>query len=258
MIAERVRAGDLDARIDAGGHDEVAKLGEAIDAWPSRCGADRAGTPVRGRRRPRPAHAADRPQHRRQPARPRPGGRRHPRAGRAQARLVEDLLEISRLDSGTATADLRRVDLGGSWPAWPAAPGVRCTPRRVTEPDRPAPAGARDRERARQRRQPRSAADRGDGVSRADRVRDHGPGFSPAMLAPRPSGSPPATRPWRRDRAGPGDRRRTVPGDRRGAAAGQRSAGGAVVTVGAPAAMNRAHEALACGSLAAGCGSSSG
>ena len=30
-IAERVSAGDLDARIDAGGHDEVATLGEAID-----------------------------------------------------------------------------------------------------------------------------------------------------------------------------------------------------------------------------------
>ena len=28
-------------------------------------------------------------------------------------RLVEDLLEIARLDSGTATADLRWVDLGG-------------------------------------------------------------------------------------------------------------------------------------------------
>ena len=27
-------------------------------------------------------------------------------------RLVEDLLEISRLDTGAATADLRRVDLG--------------------------------------------------------------------------------------------------------------------------------------------------
>ena len=54
-------------------------------------------------------------------------------------RLVEDLLEISRLDSGTATADLRWVDLGGfvaerDRRARPARPSR--TQRCVAEPDR--------------------------------------------------------------------------------------------------------------------------
>ena len=43
----------------------------------------------------------------------RPGGQRHQGARVAPAaRLVEDLLEIARLDSGTATPDLRWVDVG--------------------------------------------------------------------------------------------------------------------------------------------------
>ena len=85
-IAERVTAGELDARIHARGHDEVAKLGEAIDRMAEAMrAADRARAAVRGGRRPRPAHAADRVEDGGQPARPRPGRRRHPRAGRPAA-----------------------------------------------------------------------------------------------------------------------------------------------------------------------------
>ena len=97
-IAERVTAGELDARIHAGGRDEVAKLGEAIDRMAEAMrAADRARAPVRRGRRPRPAHSADRAQDGRQPARPRPGRRRHPRArrpapaaGRGSARDLPD------------------------------------------------------------------------------------------------------------------------------------------------------------------------
>ena len=114
MIAERVTAGELDARIQAGGHDEVAKLGEAIDrmaeAMQTRLERERRfvadvahdlRTPLTGLKAA--ASLLDHDQ---------VGDAIRERVDRMH-RLVEDLLEISRLDSGTATADLRRVDLGG-------------------------------------------------------------------------------------------------------------------------------------------------
>ena len=113
-IAERVTAGQLDARIQARGHDEVAKLGEAIDRMAEamreriererRFVADVAHdlrTPLTGLKA-----AASLLEH------DRVGDAIRERVDRL-LRLVEDLLEISRIDSGTATADLRRVDLGG-------------------------------------------------------------------------------------------------------------------------------------------------
>lgn len=113
-IADRVAGGELDARIDAGGHDEVARLGEAIDGMAEamqrrieqerRFVADVAHdlrTPLTGLTAAasllEPGEVGDAVRE---------------RAGRMN-RLVEDLLEIARLDSGTATADLRWVDLGG-------------------------------------------------------------------------------------------------------------------------------------------------
>lgn len=112
--AERVTAGDLDARIQAGGHDEVAKLGEAIDrmteAMQQRIERERQfvadvahdlRTPLTGLKT-----AASLLEH------DQVGDAVRERVDRLQ-RLVEDLLEIARLDNGTATADLRRVDLGG-------------------------------------------------------------------------------------------------------------------------------------------------
>ena len=113
-IAERVSAGDLDARIDAGGHDEVARLGEAIDGMTEavqqrieherRFVADVAHdlrTPLTGLKTA--ASLLDHDQ---------VGDAIRERVDRMN-QLVEDLLEIARLDSGTATADLRRVDLDG-------------------------------------------------------------------------------------------------------------------------------------------------
>jgi signal transduction histidine kinase len=111
--AERVTAGELDARIRAGGHDEVAKLGEAIDrmaeAMQGRIERERRfvadvahdlRTPLTGLKTAASLLPADEV-----------GEAVRGRVDRL-LRLVEDLLEISRLDSGTATADLRRVDLG--------------------------------------------------------------------------------------------------------------------------------------------------
>ena len=113
-IAERVTAGELDARIHASGRDEVAKLGEAIDRMAEamreriererRFVADVAHdlrTPLTGLKTA--ASLLDRDQ---------VGDAIRERVDRL-LRLVEDLLEISRIDSGTATADLRWVDLGG-------------------------------------------------------------------------------------------------------------------------------------------------
>lgn len=110
--AERVTAGELDARIRAGGHDEVAKLGEAIDrmaeAMQQRLERERQftadvahdlRTPLTGLKTAASLLPHDQVSE----------------AVRERVdrllRLVEDLLEISRLDTGTATADLRWVDL---------------------------------------------------------------------------------------------------------------------------------------------------
>lgn len=113
-IAERVAAGDLDARIHAGGRDEVTRLGDAIDGMAEamqqrielerRFVADVAHdlrTPLTGLTTAasllEPGEVGDAVRERVE----------------RMNRLVEDLMEIARLDSGTATADLRRVELGG-------------------------------------------------------------------------------------------------------------------------------------------------
>jgi signal transduction histidine kinase len=113
-IAERVAAGDLDARIRAGGRDEVTRLGDAIDGMAEamqqrielerRFVADVAHdlrTPLTGLTTAasllEPGEVGDAVRERVE----------------RMNRLVEDLMEIARLDSGTATADLRRVELGG-------------------------------------------------------------------------------------------------------------------------------------------------
>ena len=109
-IAERVTAGELDARIHAKGHDEVAKLGEAIDRMAEamreriererRFVADVAHdlrTPLTGLKTA--ASLLDHDQ---------VGDAIRERVDRL-LRLVEDLLEISRLDSGIGD---RRPALG--------------------------------------------------------------------------------------------------------------------------------------------------
>jgi signal transduction histidine kinase len=113
-IADRVADGELGARINAGGHDEVARLGEAIDGMAEamqrrieqerRFVADVAHdlrTPLTGLTTAasllEPGEVGDAVRE---------------RVGRMN-RLVEDLLEIARLEGGTATADHRWVELGG-------------------------------------------------------------------------------------------------------------------------------------------------
>jgi signal transduction histidine kinase len=111
--AGRVTAGELDARINAEGSDEVAKLGEAIDgmaeAMQRRIERERQftadvahdlRTPLTGLKTAASLLPHDEV-----------SDAVRERVDRLLG-LVEDLLEISRLDAGTATADLRRVDLG--------------------------------------------------------------------------------------------------------------------------------------------------
>jgi signal transduction histidine kinase len=184
--AEQVTAGDLDARIGAGGHDEVAKLGEAIDRMAAamqqrlererRFVADVAHdlrTPLTGLKT-----AASLLEH------DEVGDAIRERVDRLY-RLVEDLLEISRLDSGTATADLRRVDLGGFVAGVVGdAPQVTITtnggssslvdPRRLERVIENVLDNA-----ARHGAPPIDVAV----LPRRIVVRDHGPGFSEPMLA---------------------------------------------------------------------------
>jgi signal transduction histidine kinase len=184
--AERVTAGDLDARIHAGGHDEVAKLGEAIDrmteAMQQRIERERRfvadvahdlRTPLTGLKT-----AASLLEH------DQVGDAIRERVDRLH-RLVEDLLEISRLDSGTATADLRRVDLGGF------VAGVVGDAAQTTISSNGASSSLIDPRRlervienvldnaARHGAPPIDVAV----VPRQIVVRDHGPGFSEPMLA---------------------------------------------------------------------------
>jgi signal transduction histidine kinase len=184
--AERVTAGDLDARIHAGGHDEVAKLGEAIDrmteAMQQRLERERRfvadvahdlRTPLTGLKT-----AASLLEH------DQVGDAVRERVDRLH-RLVEDLLEISRLDSGTATADLRRVDLGGF------VAGVVGDAAQTTISTNGASSSLIDPRRlervienvldnaARHGAPPIDVAVR----PRQIVVRDHGPGFSEPMLA---------------------------------------------------------------------------
>ena len=214
-IAERVTAGELDARIHAKGHDEVAKLGEAIDRMAEamreriererRFVADVAHdlrTPLTGLKTA--ASLLDHDQ---------VGDAIRERVDRL-LRLVEDLLEISRLDSGSATADLRWVDLGGF-----VASVVGNSPDVIIQTN-----GA-SQSLVDPRRLERVIENVLDNAARHGKppvevsvspgrivMRDHGPGFSEAMLAQRGravhhrrSGA------RRRDRPRPRHRGRPVP-----------------------------------------------
>jgi signal transduction histidine kinase len=110
--AERVAGGDLDARIQAHGHDEVAALGHAVDRMADalklriereeRFVADVAHdlrTPVTGLVTAASLLESDQV-----------GSAIKDRVGHL-SELVEDLLEIARLENGSATADLRWVDV---------------------------------------------------------------------------------------------------------------------------------------------------
>ncbi|HET6847378.1 MAG TPA: HAMP domain-containing sensor histidine kinase [Gaiellales bacterium] len=110
--AEQVAGGDLDARIDAHGHDEVAALGQAVDRMADalklriereeRFVADVAHdlrTPVTGLVTAASLLESDQV-----------GSAIKERVGHL-SELVEDLLEIARLENGSATADLRWVDV---------------------------------------------------------------------------------------------------------------------------------------------------
>ena len=182
--AEQVAAGDLDARVNAPGHDEVAALGAAIDRMADalqariereqRFVADVAHdlrTPLTGLKAAASLLEPDQV-----------GNAVRERVDRLQI-LVEDLLEIARLESGSATADLRWVDLGKFVEQVVARPGVSVEAVDNTE-------GLVD-----PRRLERVLENLvGNGLSHGAppvevtvvpgriTVRDHGPGFSEDML----------------------------------------------------------------------------
>jgi signal transduction histidine kinase len=112
VAAERVAGGELDARIDARGGDEVAALGDAVDRMADalklriereeRFVADVAHdlrTPLTGLVTAASLLESDQV-----------GVAIKERVGHLSG-LVEDLLEIARLENGSATADLRWVDV---------------------------------------------------------------------------------------------------------------------------------------------------
>lgn len=185
-IAERVTAGELDARIHAKGHDEVAKLGEAIDRMAEamreriererRFVADVAHdlrTPLTGLKTA--ATLLDHDQ---------VGDAIRERVDRL-LRLVEDLLEISRLDSGSATADLRWVDLGGFVASVVGnSPGVTIQTNGASQSLVDARRLERVIENVLDNATRHGAPPVEVSVSPGRIVtRDHGPGFSEAMLA---------------------------------------------------------------------------
>jgi signal transduction histidine kinase len=113
-VAERVTAGALDARVNARGRDEVAALGAAMDRMAEslqlrlereqRFVADVAHdlrTPLTGLMAAASLLPADQV-----------GDTVRERVSRLDG-LVNDLLEIARLEDGAATADLRWIDLDG-------------------------------------------------------------------------------------------------------------------------------------------------
>ncbi|HTU29272.1 MAG TPA: HAMP domain-containing sensor histidine kinase [Solirubrobacteraceae bacterium] len=112
-IADRVAGGELEARVDAGGDDEITRLGDAIDgmaaalserlAHERRFSADVAHelrTPLTALVTASSLLRDDRPA---QIVRERVGALRE---------LVEDLLEIARLDAGAEAVQATRADLG--------------------------------------------------------------------------------------------------------------------------------------------------
>jgi signal transduction histidine kinase len=112
-IADRVALGDLEARVDAGGSDEITRLGEAIDGM-----AQALSERINHERR----FSADVAHELRTPltalvsassllGEERPAEIVRERVG-ALRELVEDLLEIARLDAGAETVQAVRVDLG--------------------------------------------------------------------------------------------------------------------------------------------------
>jgi signal transduction histidine kinase len=184
--AERVTAGELDARIHASGRDEVAKLGEAIDRMAEamreriererRFVADVAHdlrTPLTGLKTA--ASLLDHDQ---------VGDAIRERVDRL-LRLVEDLLEISRIDSGMATADLRWVDLGGFVASVVGdAPGMTIrtngASQSLIDPRRLERVIQNVLENAARHGAPPFEVSVSPGRIV---MRDHGPGFSEAMLA---------------------------------------------------------------------------
>ena len=185
-IAERVTAGELDARINAGGHDEVTRLGDAIDGMAEamqqrieqerRFVADVAHdlrTPLTGLKTAASLLDPDQV-----------GDAIRERVDRL-LRLVEDLLEIARLDSGTATADLRWVDLGGFvTDVVGDTPGTTVSTngasRRLVDPRRLERVIENVLDNAARHGAPPVDVSVSDGRIV---MRDHGPGFSDAMLA---------------------------------------------------------------------------
>ena len=111
---------------------------------------------------------------------------------RAQAMrtLVEDVLEVARLDGASERAELQEIALGEFVTRRVRVPGPgrrgRGGARRRCH-HRPAPAGAHPGQSAGQRRPARQAAVRGHRRGPGDRVRDHGPGFPEALLRDGPS-----------------------------------------------------------------------
>ena len=186
-IAERVTAGELDARINASGHDEVAKLGAAIDRMAEamrlriererRFVADVAHdlrTPLTGLKTASSLLDHDQV-----------GDAIRERVDRL-LRLVEDLLEIARLDSGTATADLRWVDLGGFVTEVVGdAPGTTVSTNGASRRAWSIPAALSASSRTCSTTPPATAHLPSTSRCPTGRIvmRDHGPGFSDAMLA---------------------------------------------------------------------------
>jgi signal transduction histidine kinase len=183
--AERVASGDLEARIEARGGDEVAALGAAVDHM-----ADALSQRIEREQR----FVADVAHDLRTPLtglvaaaslleNDQVGSAIRERVAHL-SRLVEDLLEIARLENGSATPDLRWVDveaLSGS--VADRHPGVVVA---ATEPSR-ALVDPRRLERVlenvianaeRHGRPPITVTVAADRVE----VRDHGGGFAPDLL----------------------------------------------------------------------------
>ena len=128
-VAERLAAGQLQERLRVTGEDDLARLATSFNQMatqpaapdPPARGAQPGAAPLRLRRLPRAAHAADhRADGRRRAARrPRTTSTRRPRRAAELLQseldrfetLLVDLLEISRFDAGAAVLDLDDVNL---------------------------------------------------------------------------------------------------------------------------------------------------
>jgi len=112
-VADRVAAGDLEARVRAGGTDEIARLGDAIDGM---AGALSERLVHERRFSADVAHELRTPVTALVSASSLLGDGRPAEIVRervaALRELVEDLLEIARLDAGAATVQAIGVDLG--------------------------------------------------------------------------------------------------------------------------------------------------